>query len=73
VGDALLAAARHSFSHSMNVAALVGTIMLAVTAVAVTLVLRGTTPPEVSPAGEHESGDNSTVAESNDQALTAAN
>ena len=42
LGDALLSAARHSFSHSMNVAALVGTIMLAVTAVAVTLVLRGT-------------------------------
>lgn len=40
--EALLTAARASFSHSMNVAALVGTIMLAVTAVAVTLVLRGT-------------------------------
>ncbi|GAA1590621.1 MFS transporter [Kribbella sancticallisti] len=44
-GESLLAAARHAFSHSMNVAALVGTIMLAITAVAVTLVLRGTAHP----------------------------
>jgi DHA2 family multidrug resistance protein-like MFS transporter len=31
-----------AFSHSMNVVALVGSLMLAVTAVTVTLVLRGT-------------------------------
>jgi DHA2 family multidrug resistance protein-like MFS transporter len=45
LGDAVLAAARGSFSHSMNVVALVGSVMLAVTAVTVTLVLRGTSKP----------------------------
>jgi DHA2 family multidrug resistance protein-like MFS transporter len=45
LGDALLAMARGSFSHSMNVVALVGSLMLAGTAVAVTLVLRGTSKP----------------------------
>jgi MFS transporter, DHA2 family, multidrug resistance protein len=45
LADALLTTARHSFNHSMNVAALVGTILLAATAVAVTLVLRGTSHP----------------------------
>ncbi|GAA0957051.1 MFS transporter [Kribbella koreensis] len=40
----VLDAARHSFSHSMNVTALVGTILLTATAVTITLVLRGTTP-----------------------------
>jgi DHA2 family multidrug resistance protein-like MFS transporter len=34
-----------AFSHSMNVVALVGSLMLAVTAVTVTLVLRGTSKP----------------------------
>jgi DHA2 family multidrug resistance protein-like MFS transporter len=52
--DALLTAARASFSHSMNVAALVGTIMLAVTAVAVTLVLRGTTQATAVAEGNEE-------------------
>jgi DHA2 family multidrug resistance protein-like MFS transporter len=45
LGDAVLAAARGSFSHSLNVVALVGSVMLAVTAVTVTLVLRGTSKP----------------------------
>ncbi|WP_020391846.1 MFS transporter [Kribbella catacumbae] len=44
LGEALISAARHSFSHSTNVAALVGTILLLTTAAAVTLVLRGTHP-----------------------------
>jgi DHA2 family multidrug resistance protein-like MFS transporter len=48
LGDAVLAAARGSFSHSLNVAALVGSVMLAVTAVTVTLVLRGTSKPTES-------------------------
>jgi DHA2 family multidrug resistance protein-like MFS transporter len=42
LGDAVLAAARGSFSHSLNVVALVGSVMLAATAMTVTLVLRGT-------------------------------
>jgi DHA2 family multidrug resistance protein-like MFS transporter len=48
----VLDAARHSFSHSMNITALVGTILLAATAVTVTLVLRGTTntPNPTTPA-----------------------
>jgi MFS transporter, DHA2 family, multidrug resistance protein len=50
LADALLAATRHSFSHSMNVAALVGTVLLTVTAVAVTLVLRGTKATDASDA-----------------------
>jgi DHA2 family multidrug resistance protein-like MFS transporter len=45
LGDAVLAAARGSFSHSLNVVALVGSVMLAVTAVTVTLVLRGRSKP----------------------------
>ncbi len=43
LGGAVIAAARHSFSHSMNVTALVGTVLLLCTAAAVTLTLRGTT------------------------------
>jgi DHA2 family multidrug resistance protein-like MFS transporter len=40
--DAVLAAARHAFNHSLNTAALVGSILLIATAVTITLVLRGT-------------------------------
>jgi DHA2 family multidrug resistance protein-like MFS transporter len=65
LGTAVLSAARHSFSHSMNVTALVGTILLAITAVAVTLVLRGTaetpnadTTAEADPTGEHPNQNN---------------
>ena len=48
-GEVLLAAARNSFSHSLNVVALVGAIMLALTAITVTLVLRGTSHPTSTP------------------------
>ncbi|HEY0471484.1 MAG TPA: MFS transporter [Kribbella sp.] len=44
LGDLLLAAARTSFSHSMNTVAVVGTLLLVATGITVTLVLRGTTP-----------------------------
>ncbi len=40
--DTVLAAARHAFNHSLNVAAVVGAALLIVTAVTITLVLRGT-------------------------------
>ncbi|HEU4946665.1 MAG TPA: MFS transporter [Kribbella sp.] len=45
VGGPLLAVARDSFSHSLNVVAVVGSLMLVVTAGVVTLVLRGTSRP----------------------------
>jgi MFS transporter, DHA2 family, multidrug resistance protein len=45
LGGTLLAVARDSFSHSMNVAALVGSVLLVMTAVTVTVMLRGTSGP----------------------------
>jgi MFS transporter, DHA2 family, multidrug resistance protein len=58
----LLDAARGSFSHSMNVVATVGALLLAAIAIAVTLLLRGTTSPateadaEAQAPGEGETG-----------------
>ncbi|MEV6282264.1 MFS transporter [Kribbella sp. NPDC051770] len=40
--DAVLAAARQAFNHSLNVAAIVGAVLLVATAITITLVLRGT-------------------------------
>jgi DHA2 family multidrug resistance protein-like MFS transporter len=54
LGDLLLAAARTSFSHSMNTVAVVGTLLLVATGITVTLVLRGTTP-EPTPESTAES------------------
>jgi DHA2 family multidrug resistance protein-like MFS transporter len=54
LGDLLLAAARTSFSHSMNTVAVVGTLLLAATAIAVTLILRGTTPEPSAESVETE-------------------
>jgi DHA2 family multidrug resistance protein-like MFS transporter len=45
VGDALLTVARGSFSHSFNVVAVVGSVILVVTAIGTTLLLRGTSRP----------------------------
>lgn len=42
VHDTVLTAARHAFNHSLNIAAVVGAALLIVTAVTITLVLRGT-------------------------------
>ena len=53
--DLLLTAARHSFSHSLNTVALVGAILLTITAVATTLTLRGTTHTP-DDATDHDSG-----------------
>jgi DHA2 family multidrug resistance protein-like MFS transporter len=74
LADALLTTARHSFNHSMNVAALVGTILLAATAVAVTLVLRGTSHPTpvVGEPADHE-GDESEVTEADKLAAVVVN
>ncbi|GAA1551481.1 MFS transporter [Kribbella lupini] len=41
--DAVLAAARHAFNHSLNTVAVVGAALLIATAVTITAVLRGTT------------------------------
>ncbi|TWD79249.1 DHA2 family multidrug resistance protein-like MFS transporter [Kribbella amoyensis] len=46
--DVVLTAARHSFNHSLNVVAVVGAVLLATTAVVVTLLLRGTNHPAAS-------------------------
>jgi DHA2 family multidrug resistance protein-like MFS transporter len=55
---------RHSFSHSMNVVATVGAVLLAATAITVTLLLRGTAHPTATV--EDEAGDESgVVAEGN--------
>jgi DHA2 family multidrug resistance protein-like MFS transporter len=43
LADTVLTTARHAFTHSMNVVALVGTLLLLATAVTATLTLRGTT------------------------------
>ncbi|MFF0345880.1 MFS transporter [Kribbella sp. NPDC004875] len=50
----VLTTAQHAFTHGMNVVALVGTVLLLVTAVAATLTLRGTAPaaPAEEPASE---------------------
>ena len=52
--ELVLIAARQSFSHSMNVVALVGAIMLTATAVAVVFVLRGTQQRISDPASDGE-------------------
>ncbi|MFI7068462.1 MFS transporter [Kribbella sp. NPDC050124] len=49
--EAVLATARHAFTHSLNVVAIVGALLLLATAVAATLTLRGLTPVE-SPTDE---------------------
>ncbi len=55
LAETLLATARHAFTHSMNVVALVGGLLLLATAVASTLTLRGTTPAaEPTPTDELE-------------------
>ncbi|MEU4608116.1 MFS transporter [Kribbella sp. NPDC023972] len=46
VAATVLATARHAFTHSMNVVALVGALLLLTTAVAATFTLRRTTPAE---------------------------
>jgi DHA2 family multidrug resistance protein-like MFS transporter len=61
LGDLLLTGARTSFSHSMNVVAVVGALMLGMTAVTVTLILRGTATP-ASPQDE-ATADQGVVAE----------
>jgi MFS transporter, DHA2 family, multidrug resistance protein len=66
LADALLTTVRHSFSHSMNVAALVGTVLLAATAIAVSLVLRGTSHP--APVAGEPADHKSEVAEGNELA-----
>ncbi|MFD3403263.1 MFS transporter [Kribbella sp. NPDC058693] len=45
LADTVLTTAQHAFTHSMNVVALVGTLLLLATAVTATLTLRGTTHP----------------------------
>jgi DHA2 family multidrug resistance protein-like MFS transporter len=45
-----LTTARHAFTHSLNVVAIVGCVLLLTTAVAATLTLRGTTPVDNSGA-----------------------
>jgi DHA2 family multidrug resistance protein-like MFS transporter len=54
LADTVLTTARHAFTHSMNLVALVGTVLLLVTAVIATLTLRGTThaTPAETPAPE---------------------
>ncbi|GAA1112156.1 MFS transporter [Kribbella jejuensis] len=54
LADTVLTTARHAFTHSMNVVALVGAILLLTTAVTTTLTLRGTKPttPTEAPAQE---------------------
>jgi DHA2 family multidrug resistance protein-like MFS transporter len=54
LADTVLTTARHAFTHSMNLVALVGTVLLLVTAVTATLTLRGTThaTPAETPAPE---------------------
>ena len=49
LGTVVLDAARHSFSHSMNVVATVGAILLLATAITITFLLRGTTHPTPEP------------------------
>ncbi|WP_350281117.1 MFS transporter [Kribbella sp. HUAS MG21] len=46
LAETVLATARDAFTHSMNTVALVGSLLLLATAVAITLTLRGTTPKE---------------------------
>ena len=45
VADTVLTTARDAFTHSMNVVAVVGCLLLLTTALLATLTLRGTTPP----------------------------
>jgi len=55
LADTVLATARHAFTHSMSVVALVGAVLLLVTAVGSTLTLRGTShasAPAEEPAAE---------------------
>jgi DHA2 family multidrug resistance protein-like MFS transporter len=54
LADTLLATARHAFTHSMNVVALVGGLLLLATAVVSTLTLRGTAPHVEEPAPTDE-------------------
>jgi DHA2 family multidrug resistance protein-like MFS transporter len=54
LAQSVLATARHAFTHSLNVVAVVGALMLLTTAVAATLILRGTTPTTEQPAPTHE-------------------
>jgi MFS transporter, DHA2 family, multidrug resistance protein len=55
LAETVLATARHAFTHSMNVVAVVGCVLLLVTAVVATTTLRGTaTSPEPVPVSEEE-------------------
>jgi DHA2 family multidrug resistance protein-like MFS transporter len=63
LSDLLLATARGSFSHSMNVVAAVGAVLLAMTAITVTLLLRGTAPTADSAAETTADADGVTGAE----------
>ncbi|MFG1620839.1 MFS transporter [Kribbella sp. NPDC049227] len=55
VAETVLATARHAFTHSMNVVAVVGCVLLLVTAVVATTTLRGTAAsPELVPVSEEE-------------------
>jgi DHA2 family multidrug resistance protein-like MFS transporter len=68
LGDLLLAGARTSFSHSMNVVAVVGALMLGMTAVTVTLILRGTV---TSASPKDEAGtDQEVVAEGKQMSIS---
>jgi DHA2 family multidrug resistance protein-like MFS transporter len=58
LADTVLTTARHAFTHSMNVVAVVGTILLLATALTATLTLRGTahaTPTEAPEPATQES------------------
>ncbi|MEU8224603.1 MFS transporter [Kribbella sp. NPDC048915] len=55
IADSVLATARHAFTHSMSVVALVGAVLLLTTAIAATLTLRGTShapAPAAEPVAE---------------------
>ncbi|WP_433162072.1 MFS transporter [Kribbella sp. CA-247076] len=54
LAGAVLTTARHAFTHSLNVVAVVGCALLLATAVTATLLLRGTTPPLDSPTNQLE-------------------
>ncbi|QNE18844.1 MFS transporter [Kribbella qitaiheensis] len=74
LGNLVLDAARLSFSHSLNVVATVGAVLLAATAIAVTLLLRGTSHPASSTSddAEIESGKREVVAEGNGRAAVVS-
>jgi MFS transporter, DHA2 family, multidrug resistance protein len=54
LAEAVLTTARHAFTHSMNVVALVGTVLLLTTAITTTLTLRNTTHPTPTDSATEE-------------------